>query len=94
MTTENTSPGTHVGSRTAGRRGLRPEDNPRLGMDRSFPLEGILVIDLSRLLAGPVCGRMLADGGARVIHVERTGRGDDSRMLPSTIASPTRARSP
>lgn len=82
MTTENTSPGTHVGSRTAGRRGLRPEDNPRLGMDRPFPLEGILVIDLSRLLAGPVCGRMLADGGARVIHVERTGRGDDSRMLP------------
>ena len=77
MTTENAS-----SSHDDRTQGTCPQTNPHLGMDRPFPLEGILVIDLSRLLAGPVCGRMLADAGARVIHVERTGRGDDSRMLP------------
>lgn len=43
------------------------------------PLSGYLVVDLSRALAGPHAGMMLADLGARVIKVENPGTGDDTR---------------
>jgi len=42
------------------------------------PLEGLLVADLSRVLAGPYCSMLLADMGATVIKVESPG-GDDTR---------------
>ena len=50
------------------------------------PLDGITVIELAHIMAGPVCGLMLADMGADVIKVERVPGGDDSRrFLPPDI---------
>ncbi|MGY8638937.1 CoA transferase [Bradyrhizobium sp. 14AA] len=48
----------------------------------SKPLEGIKVLDLSKVLAGPLCAQYLGDLGAEVIKVEAVGQGDETRGWP------------
>ncbi|MFB3055210.1 MAG: CaiB/BaiF CoA transferase family protein, partial [Alphaproteobacteria bacterium] len=53
---------------------------------RAGPLVGLKVIELAHIMAGPVCGLMLADMGSDVIKVEKVPGGDDTRrMVPPVI---------
>lgn len=51
----------------------------------SAPLAGIIVIDLTHVLAGPFASHTLADLGATIIKVERPGTGDDTRAFPPFV---------
>src|SRR6185436_11685590 len=53
-------------------------------------LQGIKVVELAQIMAGPTCGLMLADLGADVVKVEKLPRGDDAR----SYADPTVAGEP
>lgn len=55
------------------------------------PLTGCRVIELAHIMAGPVCGLMLADMGADVIKVEKPGGDDTRRFLPPDIAGESAA---
>ena len=50
-----------------------------------LPLEGVLVLDLSRMLPGAVLARQLLDLGARLIKIEEPGIGDPMRMVPPQV---------
>src|ERR1700722_13210112 len=55
-------------------------------------LQGIRVLDLSRVLAGPWAAQILGDFGAQVLKVERPGEGDDTRRWgPPFLDAPTHA---
>jgi crotonobetainyl-CoA:carnitine CoA-transferase CaiB-like acyl-CoA transferase len=59
---------------------------------RQGPLVGLRVVELAHIMAGPVCGLMLADLGAEVIKVEKVPGGDDSRrFLPPDIGGESAA---
>lgn len=57
----------------------------------SGPLEGLTVVDLSRVLSGPYCTMVLGDLGARIIKVEHPNRGDDTRQWGPPFVGPETA---
>ncbi len=60
-------------------------------MSSSGPLSGMKVIELAHIMAGPVCGMMLADMGADVIKVEKPDGDDSRRFVPPDIAGESAA---
>jgi crotonobetainyl-CoA:carnitine CoA-transferase CaiB-like acyl-CoA transferase len=61
-------------------------------MGSNGPLDGVVVVDLSRALAGPHAAMMLGDLGARVIKIEHPGAGDDTRSWGPPFVGPEEAR--
>ncbi len=49
------------------------------------PLQGIIMLDLTRVLAGPYCSMILSDLGVDTVKIEKPGQGDDARSFPPFI---------
>jgi crotonobetainyl-CoA:carnitine CoA-transferase CaiB-like acyl-CoA transferase len=54
-------------------------------------LTGLRVIDLTRVVAGPLCAQMLGDLGAEIVKLERQGNGDDLRALGPPFVAGSRS---
>lgn len=63
-----------------------------MGNQNNGPLQGLKVVEITHIMAGPTCGMMLADMGADVIKVERLPSGDDTRRtVPPTLGGESAA---
>ena len=60
-------------------------DDARMTAPKRGPLDGIRVLDLSRVLTGPFCSMVLADLGAEVWKIEELRHGDQTRSIPPYV---------